>query len=221
MFADGTIIRGDPVRIARDQSFIFLVAAEYFTLQRYSVAAADDFPWQVISTVHVTVAPPAAGKALPGTVELADTRRSSGVDVFVHPAWVAESLPYVALHAPCGNGRPFNIDGQSVGTTIFLNGLEKREVEFQADESHDWTNVARVDVDVSTQAGALTAQRRVSVQPGASNASTFTYWYWKPEQLALRYRLTYTMTEPPTERVVRNLTTDRTLVDLAPPPPAT
>jgi hypothetical protein len=29
------------------------------------------------------------------------------------------------------------------------------------------------------------------------------------------------MTEPPTERVVRNLTTDRTLVDLAPPPPAT
>ncbi len=216
-FADGTVISGNAVPIARAQTFIFLVAAEYFTLQRYSVEAADDFPWQVIKAVRVTVAPPAAGKALPATVELGDTQRSSGVDLFVHPAWAAESLPYTALHAPSTSGRPFKIDGQSVGTTIFLNGLEKREVEFQADEAYDWTKVERVDVDVRTQDGALTAQRGVSVQPGASNASTFTYWYWKPQQLALSYRVTYNMTEPPTRRAALTQNTTDTLVALAPP----
>jgi len=220
LFADGTVARGDAVPVTRDQAFIFVVAAEYFTLQRYSVQAADDFPWQLIRTVRVAVAPPPDGKALPAMVELSDRQRSGGVDVFVQPAWVAESLPYHAEHAPLRSGRPFNIDGQSIGTTIFLNSLEKREVAFQADESYDWTNVASVDVDVKKPDGALTQDNtRLPVLPAASDASTFTYWYWKPEQLALQYQVIYTLTEPPTEQVVRGLMTDDTRVALPPPPP--
>lgn len=214
LFKDGHTIRGTTIPIARDQSYIFVVAAEYFTLQRYTVEAASDFPWHVLKSVRVEVVPPPNGRTLSPAVELAEAQRTGSIDLFVHPAQVAESLGYTATHLPKG----VKIDGQSTGRTIFLNTLEQREVTFQADTACDWSNVERAWVNVEMPARALSsASRLLPVWPVDAGPSTFEYWYFTPEQRTLAYRVNYTRANSPDRRQSPPLKTSESLVTLAPP----
>jgi len=216
VFNDQTSISRAATTIARDQSFIFVVSAEMYTLQRYTIETTNDFPWQLIRNVRVQVTPPASGQAYPEAVDLGAEQPTGAVDVFVRPAWTPEPLEYTVTHNPSYSGSSFPLPGRSVGTTIFLNELEKREVVFEADPTLDWSAVESLTVTVTPPRGVLTTDKRRMPLLKGRDTATFTYWMYKPEQRALPYSLNYLMKKQPTPRVLAEKTTDA-LVQLLPP----
>src|SRR5271165_1079273 len=179
------------VGIRREQAFLDILPSDFYAYRLYSVSVAkdkDEFPWDLLKSVKLTLKGPASLVFKPEQLVLSQASPSGQISAFASERANLDDVGFTALYQP-ESGVSFALDGLPSGSTIFLNPFLRRVVSFQASAGFDWQRTSKILVKVdpskegpqlwAAQAGSLTLTK---------NASTSSFAYWYTDDRKLKYK---------------------------------
>lgn len=179
------------IGIRRDQIFLDIVPDEFYTYRRYSVMAADEFPWDLLNSVELTLAGPEPLAFEPRQLKLSKTHPSGAIEAFAPVRTDLDEIVFTARYYST-DARSFMTDGLPLGKTIFLNPFRRRVVTFRAAADFNWQRYSRINISIARSAGKPQLWRNGDGKltlTKATAAARFTYWFTDGREL--RYRTTF------------------------------
>jgi len=184
-----------PVRqISREQAYADLAPAESYTYRRFSVLAAEEFPWNLIRYVSIT-SKSTPNPLNPPTLQLTSTKRTGEIELFSLSRQALDELVFNVSYVPADGSRQIDQETLPSGSTVFLNPFQKRIVKFLVSESFNWPRSNEIKIAFMKPMGMLVSPKlaTTTIKPG-DPPITYTSWYTDKNSKNLSYRI-----NPPTD----------------------
>ena len=182
-----------PTPISRDKDFVDIIPADLYTYRRFGVSTATDFPWQLISSIKVTLR--MSGTPESGPLYLSSDRPTGELEFFAPRLVDLEDLEFRALYTPVGKAS-FEQAGLPAGNTIFLDPFRPSDFRVRVAESFDWARYKQIRVSIELPQGVLGDTQTV-VLTKDSTPPTWNLWSREPGTPRITYRTAFTASQGP------------------------
>lgn len=132
--------------IARDQAFLDIIPAAFYSRRRYRVSVAEDFPWPLVRFVRLQMRGPAGLGFQPEQLTLQAGDTEACIEAFAPHAVDLDGVEFIAQLHKHNDLQPLQLTGLPAGPSIFLNPVSCRVVRFRVAPDFDWQEVLKVVV---------------------------------------------------------------------------
>jgi hypothetical protein len=200
-YFDGDSLDTVPLAIGPDQAFLDILPEAFYTYRSYSVSAATDFPWELLTSVQLEPDPNLAITFEPPALDLTKGKPCGEITAFARNKVGLNDVSFTARYRP-KRGKDFQLGLLPTGRTIFLDHFRKQSFIFTARADFDWL-LKKISIRVTLPSHSLARDQELSFtltdQP-AESKKELTIWRWDDGR-KLSFKTAYGGKSPVTEEI--------------------
>ena len=178
-YFEGDRMESGQLTIKPDQAYLDIIPEAYYTYRSYSVTAAADFPWELLTSVRLEPGLSPAITFEPLTLDLTKSKPSGEIRAFAPNKVGLDDIAFTAGY--CRNkGKDFELGLLPTGKTIFVDHFRKQTYTFMAHADFDWTR-NKLSIKVAAPGNSLAKDEELSFTLTDQHGKTkkdLTIWRW-------------------------------------------